>query len=257
MSHSSKEIPVIALLLMSLLAGCGLVGTGGSVVGYPDVDLGAEVVVYRQTAERDLHLHIFEPNDDRSSGDASGRSAVLFFHGGGFATTRVEQFERQAQLVADAGMVGIVVEYRVTAEGTTRNDAIDDGASALEYVRANADTMNVDPNRVAMAGASAGGALATGAAGQVGPAEVAALVLFNPAVNAASAEFIGDTPAIVFHSREDTIVEFSVAEGFCETALDCSLVAFDEGDHGFFNDEPAFTETVDGMLTFLRDLGWV
>lgn len=216
-------------------------------MGYPDVDLGVPVEVYSETPQRDLHLHLFFP-DDNDNDDAEVRPAVLFFHGGGFATTRVEQFERQAQLVADAGMVGIVVEYRVTAEGTTRNDAVDDGAVALAYVVANAAELGVDPDRVAMAGSSAGGALATVASPGAG-----ALVLFNPAVNADSAVFAGAVPTIVFHSREDTIVPFATVAGFCDAAVSCELVAFDEGDHGFFNDDPAFTETTTAMITFLNE----
>ncbi len=240
----------VALLLALLLAGCGavrdLASGGDTVSGYPDVDLGVPVVVYSETPERDLHLHVFSPEDG-----SGGQPAVLFFHGGGFANTRVEQFERQAQLIADAGMIGMVVEYRVTAEGTTRADAVSDGAVALNYVLANADVLGVDPERVAMAGSSAGGALATEASNGAH-----ALVLFNPAVNSASASFVGEIPTIVFHSREDTIVPFSAAEGFCAAAGNCELVAFDEGDHGFFNDDPAFTETNDAMHSFLTDLGW-
>lgn len=232
------------------LSSCGIVSDlvqgGGTVEGYPDVDLGAEVMVYKGTSERDLHLHFFEPAEATEAA-----SAVLFFHGGGFANTRVEQFERQAQLAADAGMVGIVVEYRVTAEGTTVNDAIDDGRDALAFVLARAQRLGIDPDRVAMAGSSVGGALATEASTNSG-----ALVLFNPAVGLDDAGFAGSTPAIAFHSRQDTIVSFSLVEEFCDAAVDCELVAFDEGDHGFFNDEPAFTETSDRMIEFLLDLGW-
>lgn len=242
------RLAALVCLLSLIASGCGLAGGGDDVLGYPDIDLGVEVIVYKETAERDLHLHVFQPD-----GEAVGRAAVLFFHGGGFATTRVEQFERQARLVADAGIVAIVVEYRVTAEGTTRADAIDDGSSALDYVMTNSDSFGIDSGRVAMAGSSAGGALATVAVNQVGPPTAAALVLFNPAVNADSAEFTGDVPTIVFHSREDTVVEFSSAEGFCDAATTCELVAFDEGDHGFFNDEPAFTETISATIAFLNE----
>lgn len=63
-------------------------------------------------------------------------------------------------------------------------------------------------------------------------------------------------PLIVFHSREDTIVPFVSAEEFCKAATDCELVPFDEGDHGFFNDEPAFTATTNGMIGFLEANGW-
>lgn len=176
---------------------------------------------------------------------------MLFFHGGGFATTRVPQFERQAQAVADAGMVGVVVEYRVTAEGTTRADAVQDGIDALAFVKSQADEFNIDPQRIAMAGSSAGGALAVEAS-----EGAAALVLFNPAVGGASSPFAGARPTIVFHSREDTVVPFSSAESFCSGAQDCRLVAFEEGDHGFFNDEPALTATTEGMIEHLVAAGF-
>ena len=246
-----SRLAFVFVLLSVFASGCSLVGGGGDVVGFPDIDLGVDVVVYHETPERDLHLHLFEP----AAADAD-RPAVLFFHGGGFAATRVEQFERQAQLVADAGMVGVIVEYRVTAEGTTRDDAVFDGAVALDYVMSNAADFGIDPDRVAMAGASAGGALATVAVDRVGPPTAGALVLFNPAVSSGSADFAGSVPTIVFHSREDTIVDFSNAEAFCEALSQCELVAFDEGDHGFFNDDPAFTETVEAMMTFFTNLGW-
>ena len=227
----------------AIFTACGAIAGGDEVSGYPDIDLGAAVEVYAETSQRDLHLHLFFPEDP-----AEASPAVLFFHGGGFASTRVEQFERQAQLAAEAGVVGVVVEYRVTAEGSTRDDAVADGATALGYVLENAGQLGIDPERVAMAGSSAGGALATEAS-----RGAHALVLFNPAVNASSAPFASTLPTIVFHSREDTIVPFDAAVGFCDAAISCELVAFDEGDHGFFNDDPAFTETTAAMITFLNE----
>ncbi len=230
------------------LTACGILDRGPDVAGWPDVDLGAEVEVHASTPERDLHLHIFRPA--AADGPAG---AVLFFHGGGFRSTRGDQFERQAKAVADAGMAGIVVEYRVTTEGTTRSDAVLDGANALALVRGDAVRLGVDPARVALAGSSAGGALAV----EAGALESAdALVLFNPAVGRTSATFVGEEPTIVFHSREDTIVPFASADGFCSAVARCELVAFDEGDHGFFNDDPAYTATTTNMIAFLTTNGW-
>lgn len=231
----------------AILASCGVFDRGGDVEGFPDVDLGAPVEVYKQTPQRDLHVHLFG-TEGLAAGD---RGAVLFFHGGGFASTRVEQFERQAQIVADSGMVGIVVEYRVTAEGTSRADAVADGVDAVGWVRTHGENLGIDPDRIAIAGGSAGGALAVEASG-----EAMVTVLFNPAVGEASAAFVEERPTIVFHSREDTIVPFASAQAFCDAARACELVAFDQGDHGFFNDDPAFTETTDAMIDFLERNGW-
>ncbi len=239
----------LLLLLAMIASGCSLIGSDSDVVGFPDIDFGVDAHVYLETPQRALHLHLFFPDGHEPTQAAEQDSlapAVLFFHGGGFANTRVEQFEHQARALAERGMVGVIVEYRVTSEGTTRANAVSDGRRALEQIRASAGDFGIDPARVAMAGASAGGALAVEAS-----AGADALVLFNPAVNAGVGGFAGTAPTIVFHSREDTIVAFESAEGFCDAAIDCELVAFDEGDHGFFNEEPALTETVDGMLDFL------
>lgn len=239
---------VLLLIATSwIVAACGVLDRGTEVAGFPDVDLGVPVEVYKVTPQRNLHLHLFGADEAASP----ARGVVLFFHGGGFASTRVEQFERQAQLLADNGIVGVVVEYRVTAEGISRADAVTDGTDAVEWVIEHAADLGVDPERVAVAGGSAGGALAAEASTS---ADVA--VLFNPAVGAPSAPYVARLPTIVFHSREDTIVPFSSAESFCDAASDCELVAFDEGDHGFFNDEPAFSATNEAMLEFLRANGW-
>lgn len=244
---------VVAVAVIALLAsGCGVLRRSdrGNVSGYPDDDLGVPVEVYKSTPQRDLHLHIFAPDGERGAlPDDLG--AVLFFHGGGFGTTRVPQFERQARTVADSGMVGIVVEYRVIPEGTSRNDAISDGIDALAYVEANASNLGIDSDKIAIAGSSAGGALAVEASGQAD-----ALVLFNPAVGPGSAVFTRQQPTIVFHSREDTVISFASADAFCDAVIDCTMVAFNDGDHGFFNDEPALTETNEAMVEFLSRQGW-
>lgn len=229
------------------MTACGLRG-GGEVSGWPEIDLGVPVEVYKSTDERDLHVHVFAPVE-AEHGDRRG--AVLFFHGGGYRTTRVEQFVPQAQAVAAAGMVGLIVEYRVTAEGTTQADAIDDGAAAARVVAGNPDLFGVDPERIALAGASAGGHLAV-----IADSAADALILFNPAVGPNTTPADPSVATLTFHSREDRIVAFESVETFCEGLLACTLSAFDEGDHGFFNDEPARSQTSAEMIDFLRREGW-
>ena len=85
----------LLLIVAVSLAACG--GEGSQVSGWPDVNLGAtEVVEYKSTAERPLHLHIFAPDVDEA------RGAVLFFHGGGYRQTRVEQFRHCLLYTSDA-----------------------------------------------------------------------------------------------------------------------------------------------------------
>ena len=232
-----------------VLSACGALGQGAEVSGWPSVDLGAtEVVEYKSTPERPLHLHVFQQDSSTPAG------AVLFFHGGGYSSTRVPQFEHQARALAEVGITGIIVEYRVTAEGTSVDDAIADGVDAASYVRDNAADLGIDPELVALAGSSAGGNLAVRA--QEVDRSGAALVLFNPAVDASHASALQDQAAIVFHSRQDTIIGFGSASGFCDAVENCTIDAFDEGDHGFFNNEPALTETTTSMIEFLTSRGW-
>ena len=63
------------LLLFALtLSACGFNQT--TVEGWPDVDLGAtEVIEYKATNQRPLHLHVFAPANSEPTG------AVLFLHG--------------------------------------------------------------------------------------------------------------------------------------------------------------------------------
>lgn len=240
------------LALVLVLSGCGFGGSDrGNVSGYPDDDLGVPVEVYKQTEQRPLHLHVFSPEGVAAG---NGRGAVLFFHGGGYGTTRVEQFERQAQAAANNAMVGIVVEYRVRPEGASRDDSVQDGIDAAAYVAENAVQLGVDPAKIALAGSSAGGDLVARATEN--NAQVAALALFNPAVGPSAASWVADQPVIVFHSREDTVVSHDSAEGFCTALAACTMSSFGDGDHGFFNDEPAFTATTDQMIDFLLASGW-
>lgn len=228
--------------LSFVIVGCG----GDDVAGFPDVDLGASTVeVYKSTPERDLHLHIFSPSGEES------HASVIFFHGGGFRTTRIEQFREQAERLREAGIAGVVAEYRVSAEGTTRTDAVTDGADAVTFIQSASGQLGLDPTRVAIAGASAGGALAVEAGNAA-----ALTVLFNPAVGPEDAPFVTDQSTLVFHSRQDTLVAFESVDGFCSAVADCEMVAFDEGDHGFFNEEPALTTTTDLMIDFLQGNGW-
>jgi len=239
-----NRLVALAVGLIIATASCGFIDRDPSAEGWPDVDLGVSVVQYVDTPERPLYVHIFAPGDT-----VDHRGSVLFFHGGGFARTRVEQFEHQAKAIADNGMFAFIVEYRVSSEGTTVDDAVGDGAAALQWVRDNVETFGLDPNRIAMAGGSAGGSLAVRAGG-----EPNAYVLFNPAVDGNTAT--ADVATIAFHSREDQLVDFSSVEAFCERLTQCDLVAFDEGDHGFFNTEPHLTETTELMVEFLLANGW-
>jgi acetyl esterase/lipase len=92
------------------------------------------------------------------------RPGVLFIHGGGFTAGDKAEY-RSASVSADLARAGYVVvscNYMLGAKDKPgvwpRNIA--DCRDAIRWMRANADALGLDPDRIAVAGGSAGGYLA-------------------------------------------------------------------------------------------------
>ncbi len=107
----------------------------------------------------DIPIRIYWPND------ASGpRGAVLYFHGGGHVIGSLDTHDRVARnLAALAGAVVVSVDYRMGPEHKFPA-AVEDAWAALEWLKANAAGLGADPERLAVAGDSAGANLAAVAA---------------------------------------------------------------------------------------------
>lgn len=113
---------------------------------------------YKEVDGYGLSLFVYTP---KGHAEGDKRPAVVCFHGGGWKGGVPGQFEQQCQHLAARGMVAITVEYRLTSKFTISiEDCVEDAKSAMRWVRANADKLGVDPDRVASAGGSAGGHLA-------------------------------------------------------------------------------------------------
>ncbi len=157
---------------------------------YPPEMPDAREVVYKTASKTDLKLWIFEPKGHKKS---DKRPAVVFFFGGGWRSGTPGQFEKQCQYLATRGMVAMTADYRVSSRQQTKATAcVEDGKSAVRWIRSNAKKLGIDPNRNAAGGGSAGGHVAA-AIGMVPGFEAKgenhevssvpnALLLFNPAV---------------------------------------------------------------------------
>ncbi len=93
-------------------------------------------------------------------GGVSPAPAVIYCHAGGFAMGNLDTDHRQClELARRAGCTVVSVDYRLAPEHPYPA-ALSDAAAVLNWVAASATELDVDAGRLAVAGSSAGGALA-------------------------------------------------------------------------------------------------
>lgn len=121
-------------------------------------EFNAQIVSYKQLDSGDLKLHIFQPKNGKK---VLPRSAIIYFFGGGWSLGTPLQFYRECAHYAQKGMVAITAEYRISyLHKTTPFESFEDAKHAIQWLRMHASEWNIDPNRIAAAGGSAGGQLA-------------------------------------------------------------------------------------------------
>jgi len=99
-----------------------------------------------------------------AAGSGAPVPGILLIHGGGFIVGSVEAEHAGAVLTAvDAGAVLVSVDYRLAPEHPYPA-GLHDCYAALSFLHAEAGALGVDPERIALLGASAGGGLAAGTA---------------------------------------------------------------------------------------------
>lgn len=104
--------------------------------------------------KRDLHMDVFSPKK------AGRYPAVVLVHGGAWVTGSKANQAPIAAYLASKGYVAVAVEYQLVLEATYPA-AIYNIKSAIRYLRAHADSMNIDPEKIAIGGSSAGGQIAS------------------------------------------------------------------------------------------------
>lgn len=148
------------------------------------------VQTYKTVGDVSLKLYVFQP-EGHQRGDR--RAAIVFFFGGGWQNGSPAQFHQQCRYLAARGMVAITADYRVGSRHQAKVvDCVRDAKSAVRWIRAHAEELGIDPERIVAGGGSAGGHLAACTAtlkefDEAGEdprvsSRPNALVLFNPAV---------------------------------------------------------------------------
>ena len=120
--------------------------------------------VYKIIDSLKLTIDVFHTNQSYEHGN---NTAIVFFHGGGWAFGTPGEFFTTCERYAEMGIVTFSVEYRLSIDnGVTPSKTISpiesvmDARSAMRWVRENAAKFHLDKNKIVVAGQSAGGQLA-------------------------------------------------------------------------------------------------
>lgn len=245
-----------------LILFCYSIIANGQISYKPD-----EILDYKTTPQTTLKLHVFKPENHEKK---DKRPVVVFFFGGGWIGGSPRQFYQQARFFSERGIVAISAEYRVFRKHkTTPFDCVRDAKSAIRWVRAHADELGIDPERVIASGGSAGGHLAACTGVIEGNEEVEeelkissvpnAMLLFNPVIDTTEKGYglkkvgkerkteispcnhvrKGIAPTLIFHGTADKTVPFENVQRYTklmnEAGNSCKLIPYEGEAHGFFN----------------------
>lgn len=241
------------------------------------------VVTYKTVGDRELKLHLFLP-DGHKAGEKF--PAFVAIHGGGWVNGDARRFYPYAQALVKDGYVGISVEYRlVSQKGVSVFDCVKDGRAAVRYIRAHAEALGIDPQRIAVAGGSAGAHVAAGTALFDGVDHMDedlsvschpnALVLFFPVIDTSAQGYgqkkigkkwkdlspvdqvaAGVPPTLIFHGDADTVTPYAGAVRFTAEMKKLGnvseLVTCPGGKHGHTNQDKAlFEDAIERTRAFL------
>src|SRR5215471_14716030 len=135
----------------------------GTVVKTSDIEYGTATNLSHQSIT--LTLDMYEPKNDT----VTKRPVIVWVHGGSFSSgdkTSPELVD-EANTFSKKGYVNVSINYRLSATGCSAaaptsscilaiQNSMHDAQAAVRFLRANASTYGVDPDRIAIGGTSAG-----------------------------------------------------------------------------------------------------
>ena len=187
-------------------------------------------------------------------------------------------------------MVAVRADYRVrNRHGTGPDKCVEDGKSAVRWIRENAGLIGIDPDRIVASGGSAGGHVAActytarGFEASVENKSVSSrpnlLILFNPVMDTefelladrfggrelaeklSPNKYIDETtpPLIMFFGANDALIEYAYETMNLSDSYDndARLWIADGVGHGFFNRAPWMESTLFLTDRFLKEFGYI
>ena len=118
--------------------------------------IAKENLVYKKIDKKEIKTDVYIPNN----GDKRKYPAVLLIHGGGWLTGSKENERVMAQHLAMNGYTAVTASYRLGAEAQYPA-AVLDLKDAVKWMRENAEDFQINKDKIAVLGASAGAQLAT------------------------------------------------------------------------------------------------
>jgi acetyl esterase/lipase len=240
-------VPVVAVFVI-VVAGCewpNVFPPGSAPVRYrdpifnavtvkKDVTYGSAVNLENQTIT--LQLDMYQPAGDR----ITSRPAIVWVHGGSFCcgTKTSPELVDEATTFSKMGYLNVSIDYRLESPGCSGSfsncvaaiqEAATDAQTAVRFLRTNAATYGIDPNRIAIGGSSAGAitALNVGYSSSEDPsASVRAAVSLSGAQLVVGTISPGDAPALDFHCTTDPLVSYQWVVNTINAAKAQGLDAF-------------------------------
>ena len=236
---------------------------------------------YQSVDGVDLQVHVFQALSNKDA-NKEKTPVLIWFHGGSWSTGHWSYCPVICRSLQNRGFAIVQVEYRTSQrfDGTPLN-ALADAYKAIDWTIANAAQLNLDTQKLMVAGFSSGGALASQMAIFNSDKVKAAAYMsggFDPANDTWYNSVVGplrDTkklsplrmvhakspPQIIFHAKDDEMCPYRDAEGLQqklkEYQINNQLISFEQGGHFFVFKNPADRQRINKELnSFLDQLHW-
>ena len=243
-----RRVLALVALFVIVAAGCdwpNITPPGTAPVRYRDpifnavtvtsnVTYGSAVNLSNQTIT--LRLDMYQPTGDT----VTSRPAIVWVHGGSFCcgSKTSPELVDEATTFSKEGYLNVSIDYRLESPGCSGSgsncvpaiqEAAADAQTAVRFLRTNAATYGIDPDRIAIGGSSAGAitALNVGYSSSEDPsARVRAALSISGAQLVVGTISPGDAPALDFHCTTDPLVQYQWAVDTINRAKAQGLDAF-------------------------------